>query len=223
MMYCILICLCLNDTISAFLLGLCMSNALKEFVGAYNELSKIKNGLFIKFFRSQPLLAIRIKSGNYNVDEDTWKSMDVKTRAELRVVIFGSKLDSKLLPILFPNIDFNSLQAVNMNALANPNNLPVNKIYEFIDDLSELVDNYLLTTQEERNSMNCVLDFIKTCANFLIKLLSFGNSQNFFETTTSKLEQVKYLQERIHSSYNELTVDESLTELEAAGQELKIS
>ena len=87
------------------------------------------------------------------------------------------------------------------------------KIFKAIEALDGIVENYLSDTYKERVATDYVLDFLKNCANFLIKLLTFGASQSFFDTTAGRLEQTKAHYKCLKSIYHKLTEAEQSVEL----------
>ncbi|KTC84903.1 hypothetical protein [Legionella brunensis] len=189
-----------------------MTALLQEFADAYKKLSAVNVVTTQKLLNQQPFLAVQIIAGNYNFEDSVWKNLDIKTRAEMRVLIFSSKISKKMLPLLFPDLNLENGN-LDINALANPKSVPVNKIFAAVNEFENLVNEYMETTLEERATMDCALDFIKVCANFLLRLLSVGYSQNFFETTTGKLEQIKNQQQRLQSIFSQLSSTEAETKL----------
>jgi len=193
-----------------------MSNALIDFKHAYEEMCRIKNDAMLNLARNDIQLFCNMENPNYSVPDEVLRSMDIKARAQLRMVIFAKKFDSKVRPILFPDIEFSKPQIINFQLLANPKNLPVSKINEFVEELKGLLETYIDETKNERGTMDCVLDFFKACANFMIQLLTLNYCPKFFQTNTGKLEEVKSLQEKILSSYQQLSSDEQSAELRAS-------
>ena len=198
-----------------------MSKALNEFTRAYNRLNKIYVPVFKRQMELNTLLVLETQSKQCDINDDTWKNLDVKTRADMKLLILSGKINKQLLPIMYPDIDF-AQGIITLERLANPRSIPVNKVHEVFAELKNLADDYIKMTKEERSAMVCVLDFIKACTNLVISLATFGAKKNFFETTTTKLNEFRSLQNTILSYYGKLPEDEQTVELTPTSGGLQI-
>lgn len=189
-----------------------MSKALIEFKRAYEEMVRIKNEAMISFIKNHFLIYITAQEPHSSIPDEILRSLDINSRAQLRMVVFSTKFDDKVKPIIFPHIDFSQPQDFNPQIFKNPHNLPVSKINEFVDELKDLIEHYIEETKNERGTLDCVVDFFKACMNFMVRLLTFNYYHTFFDTTTGRLEEVKRLQEKMLSSYQQLSSEEQTAE-----------
>ncbi|KTD03522.1 hypothetical protein [Fluoribacter gormanii] len=189
---------------------------LNEFTDSYNKIAAINMDILNRLLGKQPFRELMLQMqqrGVIDFKEDKWKKLDTKSRAELRIFVFSQEIAKKIAPRLFPNVDFNKFQLIIPQNFPNPSCLSPNELFETINSFEKLVDNYLIDTLAERTYIDCAIDFIKVCANYLLSLLTPSKSQSFFETTSLKLEQIKSQQQRLHSIFDKLSEIERTTAL----------
>lgn len=207
------------------------SKQLSEFVKSYNSLFNINMELVLKYTTDPKFMPHFIQFNQFgaNFEDPYWKNVSVQIRAEIRILLINNLFSIKMIPNINELINVSQLRTKEEfeSAVANlkskkfyhsPNKI-VGIIIEVLDNLTE---EYLKASYKERTSMDCVLDFLKACTNFLIMLVTFGASQSFFNTTTSRLEKVKEHQDALKSIHSKLTDSEQNIQLVSAPKGLEI-
>ncbi len=193
------------------------SRTLNEFVKAFNNLQQFNVSFYQKLVDEKKLpdyiIKMALKSKGFNGPD--WQDIDIRTRVSIRALDLCNNFTNQLLPVLadlfnvsFKNKDINKGLEFLGGLIAKPLYLKPLKIDQAIKVLDKLVDNYLRDTYKERVALDCVIDCLKTCANFLISLFTLGHSPAFFDTTAGPLEQLKTHYDSVRSIHNKLSAVE---------------
>lgn len=208
------------------------SKQLNEFVKSYNNLFNYTQKLAEKYSNDSIMAAHLIQAALFGINNEDayWKKVDTKTRADLRTITIINQFGLKMMPNISElfgatPLTFDTEQGF-MSALGHLQHKKFyhspNKIVKIIEELNNVVDEYLKASYKERTSMDCVLDFLKICTNFLIMLFTFGASQSFFNTSTSRLEKIKGHHEALKSIHGKLTSSEQDIQLLAGAKGLEV-
>ncbi len=175
--------------------------------------------------------------------EHNLKNLDSKILGELRALSIYLQIYQKLLPKIFPNLvvqlqsflsaygqqqSFQStyilLQSLqnkyNQNPecfseiLSNPRKLNPQEVYEALDSIKQIAQATLEHANNNQTWAEMVLNFLKSCANFLITMVTFGQKPNFFKSTTFELERIIRLQHDLHDIFNSLSPQEKVDPLD---------
>lgn len=72
------------------------------------------------------------------------------------------------------------------------------KISKVFDSLKPDIEQLLQSERANRTCGDKVLNFLKSCVNLLITIITFGHQQNFFKSSTFYAEQIKSTQQELH-------------------------
>ncbi|WED41973.1 hypothetical protein [Legionella cardiaca] len=186
-----------------------MSNSLEQFKNSYVAMQQANLNLLAKLAQSYPDLI----DGPFYFSQTPWIDLDNKTLADFKALAIYQTIDKKLLPSLYPGVDFSPGKNTPIETLLAPKKLNPIQIAQAVESTKEIANIML---QESRNTITgceSILNFLKSCLNFLGTIITFGQRQNFFETTTFQLDQIKEIQDKIHMSFETLVEEEKVTEL----------
>lgn len=203
-----------------------MSHYLTEFTKSLIKFQKLNVTVTERFKKNKGLTNqfFQMITDGGIIENPYWNSLDTKTRAEFRAVDLDYQFLRHIYPELMKNVDLcmsmhlnnkdTVQQAAKTNSLKDKaNHITPIEVFKAIEALDGIVEKYLSDSYQERGALDYVLDFLKNCTNFLIKLLTFGANKSFFDTTTGRLEQTKAYHENLKSIYSKLTEAEQSVQL----------
>ncbi|WED41974.1 hypothetical protein [Legionella cardiaca] len=192
-----------------------MSKSLEQFKKSYATLQQSNLNLVKKLASSYPSLVLQLHNGQYDFSQLPWINLDKKTLADFKALAIYFTMAKKLLPFLYPGVDFTTERNISIETLLTPKKLNPTHISQAVESTIELTDSLLHETRNTITGFESFLNFLKSCLNFLVTLITFGYKQNFFESTTFQLDQIKQIQEKMHTSFETLEEEEKVIELDS--------
>lgn len=193
-----------------------MSNELVKFKQSYEDFVTYCTGLAVELSKSHANLVIQMSIGPYNFSEAPWVTLDNKTLAEFKALAIYYKIEEQLLPIIYPGIKSRAdlFRAALPEQLLFPRKLNPQQLSAAFDSMKEIAQEALKEAINNRTGAEIILDFLKSCLNFLIIVVTFGQKPNFFQSSTSQFEKINQIQQDMHDIFEKLSDEEKITELD---------
>jgi hypothetical protein len=192
-----------------------MSKELEHFKKSYAALTKSNVELSVELLKSHFLLVAKFSSDSCNFSESPWNTLDNETLVKFKTLSIFDKISKKLLPIVYPGLNFaDGLNTIPIDKLFSPRKLNPQQLTEALDSVKEITEDILDETLNNRTGTEIILDFLKSCVNFLFTMVTFGQCQNFFKSSTYHLEVIKQTQQDFHSIFEKLSGEEKSAELD---------
>ncbi|WP_298624533.1 hypothetical protein [uncultured Legionella sp.] len=193
-----------------------MSKELVKFKKSYEDFVKYNTELLVELSKSHTNLVLQISSGSCNFSGSPWVALDNKTLAEFKALAIYDKIGKKLIPIMYPgvNVEPGKLTVIPIEKLLSPRKLNPQQLSEALDSIKEIAEEALQETVNNRTGAEIILNFLKSCVNFLITIVTFGQKQNFFKSSTFQLEKINQVQQDFHNIFDTLSEEDRIVELD---------
>jgi hypothetical protein len=86
---------------------------------------------------------VQINDGAYNFSESPWDSIDNKTLAEFKALAIYDKIGKKLLPMIYPEVNFAGDKFHTQEKLIYPRKNP-QQLSEVLDSIKNLAEEYFM-------------------------------------------------------------------------------
>jgi len=181
-----------------------MSNELKEFNQNWNVYIKYRDELYavlekkhynlLEIFRKQQFA----KSFADFFSEQPWPGIDKATLSQFKAYFLYQKITVKGIDKTIASLRF-SMDTSYSFELLTPKDT-VEFLESVLAELSLCIDEII----ENRTGTEILLNFLKSCVNFLISRLTFGAQPNFFKSNTFYLEKLQQIHENCDKIYRKL-------------------
>ena len=191
-----------------------MSEELVKFKKSYEDFFKYNTKLEVELSKSHFNLVIQISSGRCNFSKSPWITFDNKTLAEFKAVAIYHKISEKLLPIFYPGVHHEpgKLTLIPVEKLLSPHKINPQQFSEALDSIKQIAEEALQETINNRTGAEIILNFLKSCVNFLITIVTFGQKPDFFKSSTFQLEKINQVQQDVHNIFDTLSEDDRVVE-----------
>ncbi|WED42484.1 hypothetical protein [Legionella cardiaca] len=191
-----------------------MSKSLKQFQQSYQNFVNYNVELTANLAKSHLILFLNVNMEKPDFSETCWATLDNKTLAEFKALSIYAQINKTLMPLLYPEVSFEPGKAIPIDVLLNPRKLTPLQLSQAFDAIKDITENALQETIANRTCTEVLLNLLKTCVNFLITLVTFGQKQDTFKSSTFHLEKIKKIQEDMHTILEKLNEDEKKVELD---------
>jgi hypothetical protein len=195
-----------------------MSKELEQFKRNYEDLVKYNTELVVNLSKSRLDLVLKVNSGSCNFSESPWTTLNNNTLAEFKALAIYDRISKKILPIVYPDVDFKpelgKIKIIPLNSFLHPHKITPTQLTQALDSIKEIAEEALQETISNTTNFEVILNFLESCVNFLIACVTIGYEQNFFKSSTFQLEQIKNLQQDMHTIFDKLNEEEKAIELD---------
>lgn len=191
-----------------------MSRELENFKKSYDDFAKYNAELALDLLKAHPNLVLLINRGPCDFSKSPWVALDNKTLSEFKALAIYTKIGKELLPIMYPGVSFELGAVIPLDKLLSPRKLNPTQITQALDSIKEIAGKALQETIDNRTGFEIVLNFLKACVNFLITIVTFGQKQNFFKSSTFQIEKINEMQQDLHNLFENLSDEEKTVELD---------
>lgn len=191
-----------------------MSKELLKFKKSYEDFVKYHAELVAELSKSHLDLFLKIISLPCDFSKSPWVSLDNKTLAEFKAMAIYDKIGKKLLPIMYPGVNFEPGKLNIIPIGLYPRKVNPQQLSEALDSIREIAEEALRETINNRTGAEIILNFLKSCVNFLITIGTLGQKQNFFKSSTFQLEKINQVQQDMHNIFDTLSEEDRVVELD---------
>jgi hypothetical protein len=191
-----------------------MSNNLEQFKKNYADFAKYHIELLVNLSKSHRNLVFKFTNGSSDFTRSPWTTLDTKTLAEFKALAIYDKISKKILPIVFPNLNFERAALIPVSELLSPQKITPTQLTSAFDSIKKITEEARLESISNSTTFEVILNFLESCVNFLISCVTCGHENNFFKSNTFQLEQIENLQEDMHAIFNKLSDDEKVIGLD---------
>ncbi len=172
-----------------------MSSNIEQFKKNYADFINYNLKLTVNLTKSRLDLVLKVTTGNSNFSESPWTTLDTKTLAEFKALAICDKINKKLLPIVYPNLNFERAAIIPIDELFSPQKITPTQLTNAFVSIKEIAEEALQESISKTTTLEAILNFLESCVNFLIFCVTFGQEPNFFKSNTFQLEQIKNMQQ----------------------------